>query len=98
MFFCFALFLGTLLEGNAVFLLFRTSLEGAAGGLPHQGAPKRGVSIKKETKTADHNLARDILANMGLAFGFIAAKEVLVAPWFKKKKNRMWSLLTRQAN
>ena len=39
---------------------------------------------KTTTKTADHNLARDILANMGLAFGFIAAKEVVVAPWFKK--------------
>ena len=39
---------------------------------------------KQTTKTADHNLARDILATMGLAFGFIASKEVVVAPWFKK--------------
>merc|ERR1712193_491198 len=39
---------------------------------------------KQTTKTADHNLARDILASMGLAFGFIASKEVVVAPWFKK--------------
>ena len=39
---------------------------------------------KTTTKTADHNLARDILATMGNAFGFIASKEVVVAPWFKK--------------
>ena len=39
---------------------------------------------KITTKTADHNLARDILATMGMAFGFIASKEVVVAPWFKK--------------
>ena len=38
---------------------------------------------KITTKTADHNLARDILATMGLAFGFVASKEVVVAPWFK---------------
>ena len=29
-------------------------------------------------------MARDILATMGNAFGFIASKEVVVAPWFKK--------------
>jgi hypothetical protein len=39
---------------------------------------------KTTTKTADHNLARDLLATMGNAFGFIASKEVVVAPWFKK--------------
>jgi hypothetical protein len=39
---------------------------------------------KTATKTADHNLARDILATMGNAFGFVASKEVVVAPWFKK--------------
>ena len=39
---------------------------------------------KITTKTGDHNLARDILATMGNAFGFIASKEVVVAPWFKK--------------
>merc|ERR1712139_304295 len=39
---------------------------------------------KTTTKTADHNLARDILATMGNAFGFVASKEVVVAPWFKK--------------
>ena len=29
-------------------------------------------------------MARDLLATMGNAFGFIASKEVVVAPWFKK--------------
>ena len=35
---------------------------------------------KTTTKTADHNLARDILATVGNAFGFIASKEVVVVP------------------
>jgi hypothetical protein len=36
------------------------------------------------TKTADHNMSRDILSTMGNAFGFVTSKEVVVAPWFKK--------------
>ena len=36
------------------------------------------------TKTADHNMCRDILSAMGSAFGFVTSKEVVVAPWFKK--------------
>jgi len=39
---------------------------------------------KITTKTADHNMCRDILSTMGNAFGFVTTKEVVVAPWFKK--------------
>ena len=39
---------------------------------------------KITTKTADHNMCRDILSTMGNAFGFVTSKEVVVAPWFKK--------------
>ena len=39
---------------------------------------------KNTTKTADHNMCRDILSTMGNAFGFVTSKEVVVAPWFKK--------------
>ena len=35
------------------------------------------------TKTADHNMRKDILSTTGDAFGFVTSKEVVVAPWFK---------------